>query len=223
VFRDAQIADFNAGQFLTRWPLALDIWSSDATLSAKRVRDDAGTGRLVGQDVGSRLSDGGAPIAMLGGAGPDVYFVAHRETQVQESPQGGLDQLISHVTYDLPRHVEHGVVVTQGRSLTGTAGEDRLEARARRILLRGAAGDDLYVIAPKATATLAIGVGDGHDVVQGFGPGNRLALSQGVMERASQWQYMRDPEGVRLQLSPDQSLLFVGLDEATLRPLLPRP
>lgn len=224
IFRDRALSDFSAGQFESRWPVALDVWRAEARRKRRPEFDIDGDGRLTGSPDGSWFNDQGRAIQMTGGSGPDRFVIASRGSSVTEPEPGSIDRVDTMIPLVLPANIEHGVARRPTSLLRGGTGNDRLEAAAPRALLQGDRGDDLYVIAPNATeVTIRIRAGDGHDRVRGAASQALLAIGPGLLAKRETWRLTEVPEGTLLTLSADQSILLEGLDPAAAEAILPAP
>ncbi|ETX27236.1 glycoside hydrolase family 16 protein [Roseivivax isoporae] len=223
VFRDAQVADFHAGQFRVRWSVGPDIWASRADLPSRPTLDEDGDGVLTGTPPAAWLNDKGRPVRMVGTEGPDRFMIAHTASAIETPAGTGLDTVISWIPYTLPEGIRHGVVRGAGAVLQGGPGDDRLEAEGRGVTLAGGPGDDLLVVTDRAeTVTIRIGPGDGHDRLRGFRDGVTLAPAP-VLRLEGPPRVEPGPGGALVHLAPDQSLLIEGLDAAAARRALGLP
>ncbi|WGH78928.1 LamG domain-containing protein [Jannaschia ovalis] len=220
ILRDTAAADLTPDQVRPRWPVGTDIRAARADLSDAPERDGDRDGVVTAQPIGSRFKDDGRGMRFAGGPGPDRYIIANPETVILEPADGGVDELIAWGAHALPLHVERGVLRGGGGALTGSRGDDRLEAEGRRLTLSGGAGDDLYVIAPDARAvTISIAEGAGHDVLRGWGDGHRLELAAALVAEGLA-RVEPAPEGARLVFSPMQSLTLEGASVAEAKAAL---
>lgn len=185
-------------------------------LGADRLFGGAGVDRLIGGDGPDYLDGGQGPDVMFGGAGPDVYIVdnigdqviepATKEdfTEIEEMP----DQIISFVSYVLPRFVEvmnlTGTADTNG---TGNEMNNFLFGNSGDNLLRGLDGDDHI---SGGSGNDMISGGDGSDNLTG-GPGADIFLFDSDPQNMSQdlIQDFQHDEGDRILLS---KTFFSGFD-----------
>ncbi|HYC44888.1 MAG TPA: calcium-binding protein [Burkholderiales bacterium] len=120
---------------------------------------------LAGNSGKNTLHGRGGADTMAGGAGDDTYVVDSNDDVVIEAQSAGDDHVTASTGYVLPSNVERltlfglgawhavgndldNVLVgnTEQNMLEGGAGNDRLEGRGNVDLMRGGAGDDVYVI-----------------------------------------------------------------------------
>ena len=221
VFRDSQVADFSADQFRPRWPVAQDVWATDATRPNQPQTDEDGDGVLTSDRDGAWYSDRDQPVRMVGTPGPDRFMVGNAETMIDEAADGGVDTLITWTSYTLPDSIERGIVRGPGFELRGTDGDDRLETEAAGATLAGGPGDDLYVIAPNASHTaIRIDAGAGHDRVRGLGLGDQLVLHPNLLATRTDWRIREQPGLLRVDFTDEQSLTLEGLSRDTFLALI---
>ena len=212
VFRDSRVEDFHADQFQLRWPVAPNIWGADAARAKRPQTDEDGDGVLTSAVAGAWFNDKGNPVRMVGTEATDRYMVANNSSVIAEPADGGLDTLITWISFTLPQNVEHGIVRGRNATLTGTIGDDRLEAESEGATLAGGPGDDLYVIQPDAVGTvIRIGQAQGHDRVRGFGPDDRLVLDPALAAGRANWRVAEDNGMLRVEFSDTQSLSLEGV------------
>ena len=114
---------------------------------------------ILGGGEGNDYLDGGAGNDSLnGGQGNDFYVVDSAGDSVTESPDAGIDTIVSAVSFDLSTrgvNVENltltgsattGTGNALNNTIVGTAGNNILDGRSGADLMIGGAGDDLYTI-----------------------------------------------------------------------------
>ncbi len=149
--------------------------------------------QLTGNDGANTLDGGGGADALAGGAGNDTYVVDHVGDVVTEASGGGIDTILSSVSYTLSANVENmtltGVAdidavgnaldnVLTGNTgnnrlyglagndtLVGAAGNDLLDGGAGADALAGSSGDDTYVVDNAGDVVTEL-AGEGVDTVQ---------------------------------------------------------
>lgn len=218
IFRDTRVEDFQPGQFVVRWSVTPNIWTSLA-LDARRVVDRDADGLIVAGGDGVRMTDiGGASdvaITMRGGPGGDEFFVYRTDTIVTEIPNGGVDTAHALHSFTLPQHIENLVALPGARQvvLVGNAGDNRIEGNAHSNTLRGGGGDDL-IVTGSGSDLIVHAYGDGHDVVLGFDAGDAVRIEGYHVEDAAELLPRLRQEGVhvRLDLGAGGSLTFRDTD-----------
>lgn len=123
---------------------------------------NAENNELRGNAANNRLDGGGAADRLIGGLGNDTYIVDHSFDRAEEVADGGVDTVLSSVSFELANHVEKltltgnkavdGTGNAQANLLVGNSAANRLDGGAGADTLRGGLGNDTYVV-------------DGSDVV----------------------------------------------------------
>lgn len=180
LFKNAQAADFSADNFVVRWSMTRDIWSS-ALHDAARVQDSDADGSVRSLPTGSRMADASrfaGPVTLEGSRAGDVYFVYRSDTRIREAASGGVDTVYAHRSFALPENVESLIanVPRDGLVLTGNAQDNRLVGGAGADVLAGAGGSDLVELHLGGIDRVIYRAGDGHDTVAGFGTDDVLVL-----------------------------------------------
>lgn len=214
IFRDAKVADFHADQFVVRWSETPNVWSSKTKDSAK-IGDSDGDGVVRALDGGSRMLDSGSsykgPITMIGSKAGDEYHVYKQGTVIVEAANGGVDTVYSQRSLTLAQNAENLIATTgaKGITLTGNAGDNRIEGNAHANSLRGGLGNDL-IITHDGADRIIHAFGDGHDVVLGWGKGDRIQLEgYAVADPAALLaRLVQDGSQVRLDLGAGGSITF---------------
>lgn len=138
----------------------------EALSGSDRISGSYGNDTLLGLDgsdtilggSGNDLLDGGRGVdQMEGGAGDDTYVVDSSLDRVSELPGGGVDLVLSSVTYRLTSVLEHltltgsfninGTGNAHANRLIGNAGDNILNGGLGTDTLSGGAGNDIYVLA----------------------------------------------------------------------------
>ena len=132
----------SAGNDLLRGGLGTD--TLDGGDGNDQLYGDQGNDNLTG-GAGNDLLDGGTGVdTMDGGTGNDNYVVDNAGDAITELATGGIDSVVSSVSYTLSLNVENltlnGTAAIRG---TGNAGNNSLIGNALRNTLIGGAGDDV--------------------------------------------------------------------------------
>ncbi|MFO0005913.1 MAG: calcium-binding protein, partial [bacterium] len=117
-----------------------------------------GIGRdtLIGNDLENELNGGAGADVMIGGAGSDFYIVDDAGDVVMEHHHGGVDVVLSSISYILSDNVEklilaanagdlNGAGNAQNNTLIGNEGRNVLSGGAGNDWLNGASGDDTLI------------------------------------------------------------------------------
>lgn len=109
--------------------------------------------RIDGGDGADYLDGRAGSDTMTGGAGDDTYVVDSANDVVNEDGGGGVDTVLSAITYTLGSLIEnltltgsaniHGTGNLSDNILTGNSGSNHLNAAGGNDTLRGEAGDDI--------------------------------------------------------------------------------
>lgn len=214
IFRDTRVEDFRPDQFVVRWSETPNVWSSK-TKDASKIGDIDGDGIVRAVEGGSRMLDSSpghsGPVTMIGSAAGDEYHVYGKGTVIVEAANGGVDTVYSVRSLTLSEHVENLVATASARNiaLTGNDGDNRIEGNGHANILRGGLGNDL-IITHAGADRIVHAFGDGHDVVQGFGSGDRIQLDgYAVTDPAALLaRLVQDGGQVRLDLGAGGSITF---------------
>lgn len=134
---------------------------------------------IVGNDGDDRINGEGGADTMAGGPGNDTYWVDDADDKVIEAPNGGIDTVISTITYTLPANVENltfigssnlsGAGNDLNNVLTANSGNDRLNGEGGNDTLVGGAGSDTFIFSPNFGMDLVTnfiaGAGAIHDLL----------------------------------------------------------
>ncbi|MGG5808810.1 M10 family metallopeptidase [Falsiroseomonas sp. CW058] len=195
---------------------------------------DGGTGNdaLFGGAGGDRLVGGAGQDTLSGGAGNDTYILDDLSDRIIETPDGGVDLLVSRLSYRLPNGVEGLTLAGYAVEGTGNGADNMLSGNLLANLLRAGAGADT-VLGQDGQDTILGGAGDdllsgnrGDDQILGGDGADTLLGMQGVDTLiggggADVFEFGGDTEGRDLilgfTLGEDRlhvSAFFAGLDEA---------
>ncbi|WP_299684367.1 family 16 glycosylhydrolase [uncultured Tateyamaria sp.] len=215
ILRDQQVADIGKEQIVSRWPVGRNVWATRADVPNRSVSDEDADGLLTAGIAGGWLNDRARETRLVGGPGPERYLVSHPHTRIEEPASGDIDTLILWGRRGLPPHVERGILRGEFGRLLGTPGDDRLEAEGHGGQLSGGAGDDLFVIAEKASRiTVRIDNAPGHDRLRGYNQSHDLLIAPTLRARGDDWVWQQVDEGILITFNADQSLLIEGADMA---------
>ncbi len=229
ILRDVRVEDLQPENFVVRWPVTRDAWSS-ARNPGTRVRDDDGDGVVVANEAGSRMSDAATPgpERLIGSDREDVYFIYERDTIIEERENGGVDTVYAWNDIQLPPEVENlvGEGTRVGLMLEGNAMGNRIVTGEAATTVIPGEGDDLVEIragqgdAAGGGATIVIRPGDGHDTLVGFGPADRIVL-QGMAfasQEALATRIGAFGDDTILDLGDGQSVVFRGTAPEEIAP-----
>jgi serralysin len=145
----------DAGSYLLN--ISLPGAALGADLIGSLLSGGDGNDTLQGGAGADRLDGGAGVDAAAGAGGNDLYMVDDRRDTVSEaSADGGIDTVMSSVSYTLGNHVEEliltGTASTNGAGnglanrLSGNAAPNRLDGRGGADWMSGGGGNDTYVV-----------------------------------------------------------------------------
>jgi len=139
----------------------LPIFVENLVLIGAAAINGTGNGlpnRMTGNSAKNALNGRGGADIMVGLGGDDTYFVSDATDEVIEAANGGIDTVISSVTYTLDANVENlqfsGSADVNGtgnnliNKITGNAGDNILIGGAATDMLIGGAGADQLIGGP---------------------------------------------------------------------------
>ena len=215
ILRDLEVADIAPEQIVSRWPVGRNVWATRADVPNRSESDEDSDGVITARDAGGWMNDRAQETRLVGGPGPERYLVSHPHTEIYEPEAGDIDTLILWGRRGLPKNVERGILRGELGRLLGTSGDDRLEAEGHGGQLSGGAGDDLFVIAEKASRiTVRIDNAPGHDRLRGFNQSHDLLIAPTLRTRSDTWRWQQVDEGILITFNASQSLLIEGADMA---------
>lgn len=151
---------------------------------ANKLTGNAGNNALFGGDGRDTLSggdgndtlDGGTGAdSLTGGMGDDVYIIDDAGDRISEGANGGVDTVVSRITFTLGTNVENltldgasdinAIGNSAANILIGNAGNNILNGRSGADTMSGGAGDDVYVVDNAGDVVLETS-GGGTDLVQ---------------------------------------------------------
>jgi hypothetical protein len=152
------------GLFILRYSnLAPESWSNRWTdnrdgiyVLGDHLSGGIGRDTLIGNDLENELNGGAGADVMIGGAGSDFYIVDDAGDVVMEHHHGGVDVVLSSISYILSDNVEklilaanagdlNGAGNAQNNTLIGNEGRNVLSGGAGNDWLNGASGDDTLI------------------------------------------------------------------------------
>ena len=151
--------------------------AGDIISNFEGVYGSASPDALTGSGGNNVLDGGGGGDAMAGGAGDDVYIVDSASDTITELAGGGLDTVLTSVSFTLASQVERLATSAPGSSaglsltgnalaneISGNAGANLIDGGAGADLMSGAGGDDIYFV-DNAGDIVSEGPGAGYDTV----------------------------------------------------------
>ncbi|MDP2025827.1 S8 family serine peptidase [Sulfuriferula sp.] len=135
----------------------------------------AGNDSLLGGAGGDYIDGGTGADKMEGRTGDDTYVIDNAVDQVIELPDGGVDNVISSVSYTAVENVENlaltgnSTINATGNAaanrISGNAAANRLDGGAGADELLGGAGDDVYIV-DNGNDRIIEKAGEGNDRVE---------------------------------------------------------
>jgi hypothetical protein len=106
-----------------------------------------GQDTLIGNDLDNDLDGGAGADVMIGGGGDDFYVVNDAGDRVIEYDHGGLDWMLSWVSYILPDNVEGLTLAYRAGDINGAGNnlDNFLRGNEGRNILSGGAGNDILL------------------------------------------------------------------------------
>lgn len=174
-----ELADEGVDTVISTVDYALGSHVENLTLAAGSANLTGSGNELANQIIGNagdNVLDGAAGADTLsGGAGNDAYVVDNQDDRVIEFFGGGIDSVLSSVTFVLPEHVENLTLTGQAaidgtgnalnNQLLGNAAANVLDGAAGADDIIGGAGDDVYYVddvADRVTET----ANEGYDTIR---------------------------------------------------------
>jgi Ca2+-binding RTX toxin-like protein len=218
VFRDAQVSDFSASNFVVRWSETPDIWAGrlrDGTLQTEISEDGFQHARKGWADlngdgtiqndptaegyeqvgIGTRFFLAAGSNGIVGSSEGDAYYGVRSDTVIIEEKHGGIDTVYSANTFTLSDNVENLVSRFTGTSatdktryFTGNKLDNRMTGNVASEVFEGGVGEDLIDLTLGGADRVVFGQGDGHDVVLGFRSNDVLEIDDFVF---SSWSDLK--------------------------------
>jgi Ca2+-binding RTX toxin-like protein len=163
----------NGGQNQLR---VLDAFNASGNKAIESIEFAGGT-VWDAATIAAQTNPMGASNSQTGGSSDDMFVVDHVNDLISESAAGGVDTVLSSVSFLLPTNVENltltGVVNTNGTGnelanvISGNTGSNVLDGGAGVDTMIGGVGDDTYVVDDSGGSSFGDGWADGsQDVVQ---------------------------------------------------------
>ncbi|MGY4607006.1 Ca2+-binding RTX toxin-like protein [Bradyrhizobium sp. USDA 4474] len=127
---------------------------------------------LSGTSGNDLLGGAGGPDTMTGGLGDDTYVVTDPSAKVVEGYGGGIDTVLSSVSYTLSDYVEN-LTLTGSAAINGTGNSEAniIVGNDAANIITGGLGNDILTGGGGAD-TFVINAGDGSDIITDFAPGS---------------------------------------------------
>ena len=169
----------------------------------------AGNDKLVGGSGADTLDGGLGMDTLTGGADDDTYYMNNTEDKIIEAKNGGEDQIIASVDFDLNTSPNVEILILSGvKAINGTGNEfnnllqeidggnvaNVFDGQAGNDTINGGGGDD------------TLEGGDGNDVIDG-GNGNDVAIFSGAKD---DYQIMSNADATEFVVS------YQGNDDSIL-------
>ncbi|TYL87162.1 Ig-like domain-containing protein, partial [Bradyrhizobium cytisi] len=136
------------------------------------IAGTASADTLTGTSGNDLLGGAGGADTMTGGLGDDTYIVTDPNAKVVESYGGGVDTVISTVTYKLTDYVEN-LTLTGSAAINGTGNSEAniIIGNDAANIITGGIGNDILTGGGGAD-TFVINSGDGSDIITDFTAGS---------------------------------------------------
>src|SRR6266404_4944552 len=136
------------------------------------IAGTANADTLTGTSGNDLLGGAGGADTMSGGAGDDTYIVTDLNAKVVESYGGGVDTVLSSVSYKLPDYVENLTLTgSAATNATGNSEANIIIGNSAANIITGGLGNDILTGGGGAD-TFVINSGDGSDITTDFSPGS---------------------------------------------------
>ncbi len=162
-----------------------DLANSLTGAAAASVLRGMGGNDMLTAHAGADTLDGGTGADhMTGGAGNDLYYVDNAGDVVVEAADGGVDKVISSVSYTLAAWVENleltgsaglsgtgnasnNVIIgnSGANTLIGLSGNDTLDGGLGADILKGGTGNDIYIVERSTDQVIEL-ASEGTDTVR---------------------------------------------------------
>ncbi|MFC3127704.1 glycosyl hydrolase [Pseudoroseomonas globiformis] len=181
------VLDLGGGQKLTLQNFKLSaLTAGDVQTSYKPVIQDTtvakasaawtvqswGSANWMGSDANDWHQSGGkVGETMRGGNGDDTYYVMHASDKIIETANGGIDTVVTWLSYTLPDHVENLILTGHGwANGTGNSQANIIIGNDAPNVLNGKGGNNILT-GGGGTDTFIIEKGVGHNTITDFTSG----------------------------------------------------
>lgn len=148
-------------------------------------------------------------VTMYGGAGDDIYYLYSARNKAVEEPGGGIDTIVTWMSYELPDNFENLTVTGDGRYAFGNALDNIIKGGAGHQTLDGGSGNDV-LIGGSGSDTFIISRGNGSDLIVDFDAADTVRLNgYGLTSfEAIQARTVQTGPDLRLDLGSGEVLVF---------------
>ncbi|WFU39379.1 Ig-like domain-containing protein [Bradyrhizobium sp. CB82] len=180
------------------------------------IAGTASADTLTGTSGNDLLGGAGGADMMTGGLGDDTYIVTDPGAKVVESYGGGVDTVLSSVTYKLPDYVEN-LTLTGSAAIDGTGNSESniIVGNDASNVITGGLGNDILTGGGGAD-TFVINSGDGSDIITDFTPGS--AAGHDVIQlNGFAFTSLNDIKAAMTQVGNDVYFALTSQDTLVLR------
>jgi len=180
------------------------------------IAGSAAADTLTGTSGNDLIGGAGGADTMTGGAGDDTYLVTDSSAKIIEAYGGGVDTVISSVTYALSSYVEN-LTLTGSAAINGTGNiqSNMITGNSAANVITGGLGNDILTGGGGAD-TFVFNSGDGSDIITDFSPGSG-AEHDVVQLNGFAFTSFADVQAAMTQVGSDVYLKLTSQDTLVLR------